>query len=271
MKPTLNDKRLRTYTNIDIIIDATKNNPWRSPGYAPVFSPCGLAGGGTNAHEANGARAPPGVKQGLDGRVMKEGPKTQWPQGSEQDVGFSITANHGGGYTYRLCPKSDALTEDCFQNHILEFTNPETSWIQYGNDTSNRKAISAIRTSQGTSPKGSVWTKNPIPTCAWGQGGVGSPQCTAPMFEPPLPGLFGYGSAACFTGRAGAGGHCTDEQRQFTTTHFNFHVVDKIRVPAELPVGEYLLSFRIDCEQTPQIWSQCSDIAIVGKDAHMVV
>ncbi len=269
MKPTLNDPKLRTYSNI-VGYDATKNNPWRSPGHSPIFSPCGLAGGGNNSHEGNGAKAPPGVKQGLDGAKMKEGPKTQWPQGSVQDVAFSITANHGGGYTYRLCPKSSALTEECFQKHILEYAEADTSWIQFGSDTSNRTAITATRTSEGTYPKGSVWTKNPIPACEWGTGGVGSPNCALPMFKPPLPGLFGYGSAACFTGNAGAGGHCTDEQRQLTTTHFNFHVLDKVKVPTDLPVGEYLLSWRIDCEQTPQIWSQCSDITITAKEAVVV-
>jgi len=270
MKPTLNDKKLRTYTNIFGIIDATKHNPWRAPGYSPVFSPCGLAGGGTNAHEENGAKAPPGVKQGLDGRDMKEGPRTQWPQGSVQDVAFSITANHGGGYAYRLCPKSGDLTEECFQKHHLQYASASTSWIQYGDDASNRTAIPATRTSEGTNPKGSVWTKNPIPACAWGAGGVGDPRCAAPQFEPPLPGLFGYGSAACFTGHAGAGGHCTDAQRQFTATHFNFHVLDKVMVPTDLPVGEYALSFRIDCEQTPQVWAQCADITITAKSAVVV-
>merc|ERR1712216_1067635 len=38
-----------------------------------------------------------------------------------QDVGWNIIANHGGGYAYRLCPKSSNLTEACFQRHHLEF------------------------------------------------------------------------------------------------------------------------------------------------------
>merc|ERR1712039_165379 len=118
----------------------------------------------------------------------------------------------------------------------------------------------------GTHPKGSVWTKNPIPPCDSITGGVGSPRCKSPMFEPPLPGLFGYGSAACFTGHAGAGGHCTEEEREFTAKHFNFNIIDKVVVPADLPVGEYLLSFRLDSEQTPQVWAQCADITIVADD-----
>ena len=31
----------------------------------------------------------------------------------------------------------------------------------------------------------------------------------------------------------------------------------------DIEPGEYVLSFRWDCEQTPQIWNGCSDITIV--------
>ena len=54
-------------------------------------------------------------------------------------------------YAYRLCRKSEGknLTEECFERGHLGFTN-DTSWIQYGNKTSNRTAINAVRTSSGT-------------------------------------------------------------------------------------------------------------------------
>ena len=64
---------------------------------------------------------------------------------------------------YRLCPKGHGpLSEECFQRFPLRFVN-DTSWIMYGDDAKNRTAIRAIRTSTGTHPSGSVWTKNPIP------------------------------------------------------------------------------------------------------------
>lgn len=262
MAPTLNDQRLRTYMNVAKVYDWTKVNPWRSPGYSPVGSPCGLAGGGPTKHPGNGATAPPGVKQGFDGRLLPEGSKTSWVRGSVQEVAWSIRANHGGGYAYRLCPKTGNLTEECFQAHHLEFPT-NVSWIEYGNDKSNRTAITAQRVSIGTLPTGSTWTKNPIPACNSTSGGVGSPICKGPQFEPPLPGLFGYGGAACTKVSAGAGGDCTQEQYDYWHAKFNFNIIDTVQVPMDFDAGEYALSFRWDCEQTPQVWTQCADITIV--------
>ena len=41
-----------------------------------------------------------------------------------------------------------------------------------------------------------------------------------------------------------------------------FSLKDKLIVP-NLPDGKYLLSWRWDCEQTPQIWNTCADITLV--------
>ena len=43
---------------------------------------------------------------------------------------------------------------------------------------------------------------------------------------------------------------------------FDWVLVDQVQVPAELQPGNYILSFRWDCEQTPQVWSACADIEI---------
>jgi hypothetical protein len=263
MAPTINDEHLRTWKDA-YGYDFTKRNPWRAPGYSPVFSPCGIAGGGNISHPGNGAIAVNGATQGADGRDLPEGPKTQWALGSVQEVAWSIVANHGGGYAYRLCPKSSELTEACFQSGHLEFASAQT-WIQYGDNTTNRTAIPATRVSEGTFPAGSVWTKNPIPACGQYNGGVGDGSCEFPaQFDPPLPYLYGYGSATCFTGSAGHGGHCTAEQRQYFEDHFRFNIIDQVIVPKDLSVGEYVLSFRWDCEQTPQVWTQCADITVIG-------
>ena len=117
--------------------------------------------------------------------------------GSTQKVGWSITANHGGGYAYRLCAKTGALDEACFQAGHLAFANNH-SWIQRGTD---RQQIPAKRLSTGTHPAGSEWSMNPIPACSGTSGGVGQGfNCSGapPQFAPPLPGLFGYGTAECF-------------------------------------------------------------------------
>ena len=45
---------------------------------------------------------------------------------------------------------------------------------------------------------------------------------------------------------------------------FMFSMVDKLKVPDSLVPGTYVLSWRWDCEQTPQVWNSCADINIVA-------
>lgn len=49
MKATVNAPHLRTYNRAAEAgsdADVYKHNPWRAPGFAPLFDPCGMAGGG---------------------------------------------------------------------------------------------------------------------------------------------------------------------------------------------------------------------------------
>ena len=46
-----------------------------------------------------------------------------WVAGSVVEVGWTVQANHGGGYQYRLCPAHQNLTEECFQRTPLPFTD----------------------------------------------------------------------------------------------------------------------------------------------------
>jgi len=43
-----------------------------------------------------------------------------------------------------------------------------------------------------------------------------------------------------------------------------FSVMDEVRVPNK--VGEYVLSWRWDCEETDQVWNSCADIVIAEAD-----
>ena len=47
---------------------------------------------------------------------------------------------------------------------------------------------------------------------------------------------------------------------------FRFTVMDEVEVPAELAPGDYVLSFRWDCEQTPQIWTACANVNIACEN-----
>ena len=175
---------------------------------------------------------------------------TNWKRGEAQEVAWSIRANHGGGYSYRLCKLPTegrkGLTEECFQQTPLRFVG-DKSWAQYGEDKSKRQEFDAVRTDKGTFPEGSQWTKNPIPACNGLSGGYNDPHpCTnGTQFPPPAPGLFGFGV------------DISDY-----TKMFGFSIVDLVEVPEDLEAGDYVLSFRWDCEQTSQVWAACASIKI---------
>jgi hypothetical protein len=38
-----------------------------------------------------------------------------------------------------------------------------------------------------------------------------------------------------------------------------------------LPAGEYVLSWRWDVEQSPQVWANCADITIVDPEGEVIV
>lgn len=245
--------------------DPTKHNPWRKPGSAPVADACGIAGGSGPATKRsltcqwNGGDAPPGAKIGDIGSELPELlEKTVWVAGSEAEVAWGIAANHGGGYSYRLCPAGSPLTEACFQKMPLDFVGTK-QWIQWGlgMDVNNRTEIAAEQVSTGTVPAGSQWRANPIPGC-WGfMGGAANlKKCAKPQFEPKVPGLFGFGIGAC---GAVPGVHGLTKCNKIHD--FNAGIVDRVQVP-DVPPGDYVLGFRWDAEQTQQVWSSCGDVRI---------
>lgn len=274
-QPTIQfgDKDLRTYglNPIYRLSDYTKHHPWRYPGSAPVENACGIAGGWyTTGAAGNGGDAPPGVPQGtLATDLAKLLDETVWIAGSIVDVAWGITANHGGGYQYRLCPASEDPSEACFQRYPLEFVGDD-QWLQQGHglNVSDRQKIPAVRvTGDKVVPSGSIWTKNPIPPCNTPiSGGAQHTPCPGPTFKPPVPGgvgtAYGFGGGMCESDLPGAS--CNDAEFQKQT--FDFGIVDQVRVP-NLPDGAYILSFRWDSEQTPQVWTSCADVTIKSEGA----
>eukprot|EP00747_Dinoflagellata_sp_TGD_P013237 gnl/TRDRNA2_/TRDRNA2_122382_c0_seq1.p1 gnl/TRDRNA2_/TRDRNA2_122382_c0~~gnl/TRDRNA2_/TRDRNA2_122382_c0_seq1.p1 ORF type:complete len:180 (-),score=21.56 gnl/TRDRNA2_/TRDRNA2_122382_c0_seq1:28-567(-) len=103
-EPTLNDERVRS-VNVKVSggdADWSRKNPWRAPGTAPVLgSGCGVAGGGPDIY-SNGGWAPQGHEQGEDGVTLPKMEPTVWSPGSVQQVGMAVSANHAGGYSWRL-------------------------------------------------------------------------------------------------------------------------------------------------------------------------
>lgn len=104
--------------------DTTRWNPWRAPGRAPLYDSCGMAGGAPSWRKTalsfyNTVHA----KQGdLGSAVLPPNPTgVVWKAGETVETKWTIRANHGGGYQYRLCPLSHNLTEDCFRARPLPF------------------------------------------------------------------------------------------------------------------------------------------------------
>ncbi|MBS90668.1 MAG: hypothetical protein CMN64_22860 [Sphingobium sp.] len=175
--------------------------------------------------------------------------------GSTVEVSWGIAANHGGGYQYRLCPKSAPLTEECFQRMPLAFAS-EKQTLRLANGTS--LSIAGTFVSTGTTPRGSTWAMNPVPACGDALPGSYNRSCGSPQFPPP-PGC----DETCWgdSDETIRGGH----RRAVLPT-----IVDRLRVPAALAPGDYVLGWRWDCEQTPQVWASCSDVTVVRKDAVLV-
>ena len=168
------------------------------------------------------------------------------------------------------------LDEKCFQQTHLDFVGSTQAVV--GCTASNathctapyRTEFPAMYTNKGTHPRGSMWARNPIPACKGTGGGAPAAggQCDGPQFPPPAPGLYGFGNGP----RGG----------------FEFSVVDKLQVPRDLAPGEYVLSFRYDCErecsngpwsalprisltdgrcvspETSQVWNGCANVRITA-------
>ena len=45
----------------------------------------------------------------------------RWPRGGTGTTKWAIRSNHGGGYQFRLCKRSEELTEACMQRTPLAF------------------------------------------------------------------------------------------------------------------------------------------------------
>merc|ERR1719445_2811107 len=100
----------------------------------------------------------PSLPKAEDGRSFPGNHQpVYWQAGKTAEVSWGFAANHGGGYSYRLCPKPKdnmELTEECFQQMPLRFVG-DTQFLQYTFTTTTRKEIPAMQTDTGTVPAGS--------------------------------------------------------------------------------------------------------------------
>lgn len=246
MKPTINNPLHRTF-NRDAKAgsdeDWTKSNPWRAPGSAPVFDPCGMASGGPRETPGHGEYTNTTyAKVGDKGSLLpKMHSGAVWQAGAVVETTWSIRANHGGGWQYRLCPANATLTEECFQQTPIPFAGNSRLQLADGSFLD----LESTFVSDGTLPLGSTWQMNPLPnTRQWFPDRLGY-QFPPPCVETALPAALGHG-------------RCSGEW----ITNITFF--DQLLIPEDLPAGEYVLGFRHDCESSAQVWSSCADITITA-------
>jgi hypothetical protein len=206
--------------------------PWRAPGTAEVFSPCGAfcdQGNGPNGCIVGQKYDPDDMK---DGRDLPKSTRTKWKAGGTAKVAFTALFNHGGGYSYRLCPAGQEQTEACFQKTHLDFATDETGVVY----TKGRQAkYKAVTMNNGTYPPGSQWRTIRIPSCSTTTPSI----CGKELLPKPCP-------TCC--------GHYCDK--------WHFSLEDEVSIPADLAPGPYALSWRWDAEINHQVWQGCADIEV---------
>ena len=172
----------------------------------------------------------------------------EWKAGVEYEVAWTIQANHGGGYSYRLCPANGTLDEACFNEHPLKMVGQ--SALRWGGEGGRTLLYDAVTVTEGTKA-GVMWRKNPIPR-AWkakdGSWGEGSNHHQTGMGFQPVCDDEGED-------QKGTGQSCTGEWGPY-----NLEIVDKVLIPADLPAGNWVLNWRMDQEESNQIWQSCSDV-----------
>jgi len=226
--------------------DWTRFNPWRSPGAAPIYDSCGKAGGQNRFQPIPGAdyyiTTEVATVGDLGSIVLPYSPSgTTWRAGSVVKAAWTIKANHGGGYQWRLCPRSKPLTEECFRKTPLAFAGIQQ--LQFAGESLVHDIV-PVYVSNGTVPVGSTWARNPIPIDPT----EFEPPCKErdAWFPEPVP----YANVTV--------------TRCFGHYPANTLIIDSLRVPSSLPAGDYVLGWRWDAEQTAQVWSNCADIEVAN-------
>ena len=253
MKATNNDMRSRAINrNVEAFSegDWTRFNPWRAPGYAPVYDPCGRASGSYKATAGKGEFTDTKyAKLGdLGSQVLpKYDTGTVWQAGSTVETMTSFRAVHGGGYQFRLCPLESNLTEACFQQTPMPFVGNSKLMISNG----SMVELDSVDVTNGTLPAGGTWRMLGIPMMR----GFPYDGPSKWAFEPPCdePGYPDHPPKFPNQGR------CSGDW-----TH-NITMYDYLHVPGHLTPGEYVLGFRYDCEASAQVWQSCADVKITAQ------
>jgi hypothetical protein len=230
-------------------------SPWRAPGSAPVIDACGIAGGrnpwqGQGEAGASFQNSSVAKLGDLGSKLPPMTSQATWQAGSNVEVGWAISAQHGGGYAYRLAPLDAPLTEETFRKIPLDMVGPGI--LRWGGDRSTQLEFNATRVTVGTVPEGSMWAKSPIPRGAdqWEQEG--------PAYEPVCK-----ESDDCTQLKKRESCRCSGSVNSRLLVP-NLEIIDTLRIPADLTPGPYVMQWRWDCEETDQVWASCSDVTVTA-------
>lgn len=279
--------------------DSYRYNPWRAPGHAPVVDPCGQAGGKYKQTPMGGASmfgtvVVPTAHGNITLTMGDMGSKVlppsdpstvpKWKAGSTPRVAWGMRFNHGGGYSYRLCPAEKMpCTEEDFQKMPLDFVRDGQA-IMWNNGTLYPIKGKFVDSSvAAVKPLDSTWARNPIPrihTDNVGMAFVG--KCTADCHQAgaawcnekddcqqfPSPCPFDkawYGPNTSATHMPTNRNFLPDANQHegWCSGDWTLGMVsDKVIIPADIKPGAYVVSWRMDCEETAQIWQNCGDVMI---------
>merc|ERR1712216_393744 len=144
-------------------------------------------------------------------------------------------------------------------------------------------SIQAVDVSDGTKPVGSTWRRNPVPMCNCDDGEdcsttrqLGSqsyrfateevadqiPFDDKPYGKQELPDWYQKDYDHFWLSHCDSGFQFQPPAEGVFAAGISFSIGDLLKVP-EID-GDFILQWRWDCEQTPQIWSSCADIRIIG-------
>ena len=164
---------------------------------------------------------------------------------------LDVQAWHGGGYQYRLCPRTVdgyevELNEECFQKSPLDFVG--NSSLRWGGEGGRRIYFNTTELGwEARGVEGKIWRKNPIPRGPWSWAEYGpsfEPVCKEPSTcangKPRNPG--GINPCKC----SGSGVCNSAGKNESNCADFpQMEVVDTVRIPEGLKPG--------DCKKAPPL------------------
>ena len=138
------------------------------------------------------------------------------------------------------------------QQMPLDFDVEVGTYLVWNNGT--RWPIRNVFVSTGTWPKGSTWARNPIPRVADDNRGLHNPaSCPGPRgnsgpgcIQFPAPCPQDVGREPWSTDGSGQGACSGDWTAGM--------IVDRVKIPENLPPGDYVLGWRWDCEETARMF-----------------